>query len=85
MFWNAGVGASITRPKSSQHLSRIGRIVEKAIHEIPKRYPNIRLDNYVVMPNHVHLLITLCADERGRVIHAPTTDISKVVQQLKNA
>ncbi len=83
MFWN--VGASIARPQSSEHLSFAGKVAEEAIAEIPKRYPNIRLDNYVVMPNHVHLLLMLCADERGRAMHAPTTDISKVVQQLKGA
>ncbi|MBQ1380412.1 MAG: hypothetical protein IIY79_00195, partial [Ruminococcus sp.] len=56
---------------------------EEAIAEIPKRYPNLRLDNYVVMPNHVHLLLMLCADERGRAMHAPTTDKANGQQNYK--
>lgn len=36
-----------------------GRIVEKAWCELPKRYAGIQLDTFVVMPDHVHGLITL--------------------------
>ncbi|HEY3457453.1 MAG TPA: transposase [Bryobacteraceae bacterium] len=47
----------------------IAPVVEEAIHyRNPQEY---RLHSYVVMPNHVHLLIT------------PLTEISKLVQSLK--
>ena len=40
-------------------LSAYGRITEKYILNIPNAYPNVTLDNYVIMPNHVHILLTI--------------------------
>ena len=39
--------------------------MDAAIRQIPKHYPNVALDHYVVMPNHVHILLTI-ADAYGR-------------------
>ncbi len=44
--------------------SEIGRIAYKYFAEIIKRYPNTIIDDYVIMPNHVHGLI-LITDENG--------------------
>ncbi|MBQ7838100.1 MAG: transposase [Clostridia bacterium] len=44
-------------------LSDYGKIVENRIDEIQRTYENITIQNYVVMPNHVHLLILLYSDE----------------------
>ena len=79
LLWDT-VGASIARPKTPQ-LSAYGRIVDQAIRNIPVRYPAVSLDHYVIMPNHIHLLLQICTDESGRAMLAPT--ISRVVQQLK--
>lgn len=35
-------------------LSPAGRIVDWAWNDLPKHYPHVRLDAFVVMPNHVH-------------------------------
>lgn len=82
-FWN--VGASIARPQSTAHLSYIGLATDEKIHEINVRYPFMNVDNYVIMPNHVHLLLSFCCDNSGRAMLAPTTNISKVIQQFKGA
>ncbi|MBQ3491824.1 MAG: transposase [Oscillospiraceae bacterium] len=74
------VGASIARPEEMQ-LSHIGTVVEEAILKIPQKYPAISVDTYVVMPNHIHLLLQINTDEDGRAMLAPT--ISSVVQQMK--
>ena len=79
MLWE-NVGASIARPQTPQ-LSRAGQIVEQAIRNIPSHYPAIAVDRYVVMPNHIHLLLQIRTDESGRPMVAPT--ISTVVQQMK--
>lgn len=81
IFWD-NVGASIARPQTHQ-LSENGIIVEKAIRDIPAHYPAISVDHYVVMPNHIHLLLQINTDADGRPMVAPT--ISRVVQQLKGA
>ena len=40
-------------------LSRIGEIAKKCWEEIPKHFPNAGLDEYVIMPNHIHGVIIL--------------------------
>ena len=78
-FWN-NVGATIGRPQDVE-LSPYGRIAEEAIKKIPSIYPSVKVDRYVVMPDHIHLLLVICADENGRPMVAPTT--SRIVQQMK--
>ena len=55
--------------------------MEQAIKNIGHHYPAISVDHYVVMPNHIHLLLQIKTDENGRPMVAPT--ISIVVQQMK--
>ena len=78
-LWN-GVGATIGRPQDVD-LSQYGKLVDEAINNIPSIYPALKLDHYVIMPDHIHLLLIIRADEYGRPMVAPT--ISRVVQQLK--
>ena len=40
-------------------LTDIGQSVENNIRFINSKYPNIFTENYVIMPNHIHLLITI--------------------------
>ena len=54
-----------------------------AITAIPQHYPAYVVEHSVIMPNHVHLLLRIRADENGRPMVAPT--ISTVVAQLKGA
>ncbi len=39
------------------HESQLGKIVRDCWVEIPKHFPNVELDEFVVMPNHVHGII----------------------------
>lgn len=36
-----------------------GRIAEGYIHKISERYPQVSVDKYVVMPDHIHLLLRI--------------------------
>jgi putative transposase len=46
--------------------NRLGRIVESCWAAIPDHFPIVRLDAFVVMPNHVHGIVWL-----PRAGHAP--------------
>ena len=81
VLWDT-VGASIARPQTPP-LSNWGRIVDSAIRNIPSHYPGVSVDRYVVMPNHVHLLLHIHTDADGRPMAAPT--VSTVVQQFKGS
>jgi putative transposase len=48
-------------------LSSIGEIVQRCWEEIPKHFPNVELDAFVVMPNHVHGIIINDESCRGEV------------------
>ena len=75
ILWN--VGAATCRPP----LSKIGTIVEMAILQIPECYPMVSVDKYCVMPDHVHILLSINTDGDGRQIAAPT--VSTVVGHMK--
>jgi putative transposase len=40
-------------------LSRAGLIAEEKIRELSRHYPNVSIDCFVIMPNHVHAIIAL--------------------------
>src|SRR5688572_18136957 len=52
----------------SMHLNDWGRLVETCWGEIPKHYPHVVGDAFVIMPNHVHGIL-MFEDERAG--HAP--------------
>lgn len=66
-------------------LSETGKIVEQKILEIPLHYAGVKVDKYVVMPNHVHLILALEAGENGRTMCAPTPTVSRIIRMLKEA
>ena len=78
-FWK-NVGAIIDRPQDVE-LSPYGKMVDNAIQSIPSAYPALSLESYVIMPNHIHLLVRVCTDEYGRPLVAPT--MSRVIKQRK--
>ena len=60
-------------------LNRFGEAVRSCIEEIPAHYPSIQVVKYVVMPNHVHLILTFSSENTGNPA------LSTVIQQLKRA
>ena len=81
LFWK-DVGAIIDRPENIP-LTSLGTIVQQSVENIPKHYPAVSVDHYVIMPNHVHLLLRIHSDSSGRSMIAPT--ISTVIRLMKGA
>ena len=79
LLWLPSVGATCGRPP----LSPLGLIVEEELLHLDSVYANIRLDKFVIMPNHIHLILTIGSDGCGRPQVAPT--ISRVMKQFKGA
>ena len=82
VLWErAPVGAAFGRLV----LSEIGSIVDKEIHEIEGIYSNVMIDKYVVMPNHIHMIIILKTkqEEGGRPKAAPT--IPQILNKFKGS
>ena len=75
ILWN--VEAATCRP----NLSKIGAVVETAILQIPEHYPAVSVDKYCVIPDHIHMILSINTDEDGRQVAAPT--VSTIVGHMK--
>lgn len=72
-------------------LSQLGKVVEKCVVNIPKFYPHIQVDSYVIMPNHVHLILdvsnfSIRTDQwsvHTNTIQRTYGEVSKCIQSLK--
>lgn len=52
-------------------LSEIGRIAIESWQVLPERFPNVALDAFAIMPNHLHGIIVIPEDDGDSVQHAP--------------
>lgn len=83
ILWNTTpVGADIIRWNSSK-LSEYGKIVYNAILNIKKHYDYVTVEKFVIMPNHIHMLLMI--DSSGRMVSAPTKTVSTIIGQLKRS
>lgn len=74
------VGTTIGRP--CVRLSQYGKIVETGIQNISLHYQSVKCVKYVIMPNHVHLILHVQnEDQDGRPMVVPT--LATVVNQMK--
>ena len=65
--------------------SQVGEIAEREILKIDKHYSNVKVDKYVVMPNHIHMLITVFEAEGINPFPTICYDIPNVVGKFKAA
>ncbi len=62
-------------------LSKYGEIVCEYVLKISEHYPSVTVDNFTVMPNHIHLLLQINTVNEGRPVAAPT--VSRIINQVK--
>ncbi len=70
-------------------LNQYGKIVQSCWEELPNHYSTIMLDEFVVMPNHVHGIIIIIDDVVGAGLRpAPTRDkrypLSEIIRAFKS-
>ena len=66
-------------------LSKIGRIVEEHIQQISSHYQDVSVEKYVVMPNHIHMLLALNCNGRydtNQIIGQYKSGVSREVGKL---
>lgn len=72
--------SSITLGANCVRLSKVGIVIKNEIDIMNTVYENVFVDNYVIMPNHIHLIIRI---ESGRTQFAPT--IGRIIKQFKGS
>lgn len=71
-------------------LNSVGKKADKYWRSIPQYYDDTKLDEYIIMPNHIHGIIVIMGDElRTGHYPVPTTPryglLSKIFNAFKNA
>lgn len=66
-FWEIVSGQSV--------LNDIGNVVKNEILNIPKFRKNVELDEFIIMPNHIHLILFLFDGRDVSLKHLNETDI----------
>ena len=64
-------------------LTPMGKIAKEQIELLKTRYDEITIDKYVVMPNHIHMIITISETERINPFPTKKYDIPNVIGKFK--
>ena len=64
-------------------LSEIGKIVENEINKINLIYKSVYVEKHCIMPDHLHMIITIMPEEDVNEQKSPT--ISRIIQQFKGS
>ena len=73
------VGEGLAPPET--RLSEIGRTAEEQILALEERFPSVSIDRYVVMPNHIHILLLLREQAGGA---SPSPTVPQVIGPFKS-
>ena len=66
-------------------LTEYGNIIKNVVEQLPKHF-NTAIDSYVIMPNHIHLILTINNDAERAIRESPLqtrSAISKTVGYIK--
>ena len=73
------VGCDVLGAPKNVELLQCGKVVEKVISQLNQHYENIDVDKYVIMPNHIHLLLRVRGNGAPRTSHP--TEKDAIVQE----
>ena len=70
---------------SKMLLNNLGKIASEYWLKIPKHYPEVELDEYIIMPNHIHGIIILNELPTVETGHAPSLhSLGNVIGSFKS-
>ena len=65
------------------NLTPSGKVAEKMILSVNEKYPCVKTDKFVIMPNHIHIIFLIDNDAEINGREDPSPTISNVVGWLK--
>ena len=58
--------------------------MDRYINSIHEAYPDVNIEKYVIMPNHVHILFTISNDQHGAPGSSrPTQMVPRIIAAIK--
>jgi len=75
-----GTALAAVRYKSNIKLSKLGKIIKNQWDDMQNQYENVKLDQYVIMPNHIHGILNI----HKRTGASPVPTISNVIGSFKS-
>ena len=75
---SSGVGQGLA--PAEVRLSELGKIAESQLLDLSKRFNNVNIDKYVIMPNHIHFLLSM----RNTAGASPCPTVSDIVCAFKS-
>lgn len=75
-------------------LTNIGEIAQSCWRQIPEHFPGIRLDEFMIMPNHIHGIIVILRKAgdvnlpsrfSSEITNRSKMDLSKIIQAFKSS
>lgn len=78
------VGMSGVKNIPTIYLSETGTITKKYVERINSVYPHVRVDQYVIMPNHIHLILALESSDTDGGLRAGRPTVQTVVRSVKS-
>lgn len=62
-------------------LTQVGKIAEQQLFALQERFPTVRVDKYVIMPNHIHFIVQILEPSAGA---SPRPTLMDVVGAYKS-
>ncbi|MCB4790753.1 MAG: transposase [Elusimicrobia bacterium] len=79
-----GAGLASARYKNEIRLSKLGQLIDSQWQNIKKQYYNVELDQYIIMPNHIHGIIIVDNSVSLRADARPAPTVSDIVCSFKS-
>ena len=80
-FNGTAVGEGLAPPEYKTQLTPCGNIVQEQLLLIEKRYPSVTIEDYIIMPDHIHMVIFLHGKTGGA---SPSPTLDNVVCTFKS-
>ncbi len=75
-----GEGLAPSRYKDNIKLSKLGQIIDKQWNDIENQYDVVILDQYIIMPNHIHGILII----NKRTGASPVPTVSNIIGTFKS-
>ena len=72
----------IAHSLQNDEISMQNRIIHHWINEIHNKFQDVKVDKYVIMPNHIHLLLQITDKSSGNIIIGGDTPTTTIIAKL---